>query len=399
MFTPATPPVPVFTPGNDTQRALTLVPKRVRRVNSHAGLNDPTPEKLRALQHETGYPMISILASTAPDLEIDSAVIRRVNALLRLAETRLASEMDPKEAADRIAPLEQFAGSLIGQRSGHGLAIFGSSKSLTAFRVASHIEDRVVIDPTFATRDLARSLALNPRYRLLVLGRDMARVFIGSARRLQEVSDAGFPMQRFELLDRGNRSIEVERLRKGRHADTVFVRRVAAGLGSFPESADLPLIAVVSTSMGNALRDTAAINPVGTVTGSYERSPRGRLIEIARPSIDAHLAAVRETALGRLAHARGIRRSATGINHVWTAAQQNSIETLLIDETYRYPAWTTLGGRRLVRAFTIENPEVIDDAVDEIIEMVQHMDGQVCFVSAGELGTDGIAAVLTKRVS
>ena len=343
--------------------------------------------------------MISILASTAPDLEIDSAVISRINALLRLAETRLASEMDPKEAAARIAPLERFAMSLIGQRSGHGLAIFGSPKGLTAFRLESRIEDRVVIDPTFATRDLARSLALNPRYRLLVLGRDMARVFIGSARCLEEVNDAGFPMQRFELLDRGNRSIEAERPRKGQHADAVFVRRVAAGLGSLPKSTDLPLIAVVSTSMGSALRESEAINPVGIVTGSYERTPRGRLIDVARPSIDAHLAAVRETALGRLEHARGTRRSATGINHVWTAAQQNSIETLLVDETFRYAAWTTLGGRRLVRAFTIENPEVIDDAVDEIIEMVQHTDGQVCFVPAGELGDDRIAAVLTRRVS
>ena len=399
MFPPAAIPVPVSPPESGTPRTLTLVPNRAGRANSHAALNDPTPEKLRALQHQTGYPMISVLASTAPDLEIDSAVISRIDALLRLAETRLASEMDPKEAAARIAPLEQFAMSLIGQRSGHGLAIFGSPKGLTAFRLASRIEDRVVIDPTFATRDLARSLALNPRYRLLVLGRDMARVFIGSARCLQEVNEAGFPMQRFELLDRGNRSIEAERLRKGKHADAVFVRRVATGLGSLAESTNLPLIAVVSTSMGSALRESEAINPVGIVTGSYARIPRGRLIDVARPSIDAHLAAVRETAMGRLEQARGTRRSATGINHVWTAAQQNSIETLLVDETFRYAAWTTLGGRRLVRAFTIENPEVIDDAVDEIIEMVQHIDGQVCFVPAGELGNDRIAAVLTKRVS
>ncbi len=208
-------------------------------------------------------------------------------------------------------------------------------------------------------------------------------------------------MQRLDVVDRGNRSEESKRTRKDQHADAVFVRRVAAAIAipTESESVALPLAVIVSTSMGAALRDCEALNPVGVVTGSYERIPRNRLVDIARPCIEAHLAELREAAQSRLKHAHRTRRSAVGINHVWTAAQQHSIETLIVDETFRYPAWTTLDGRRLVRAFTVDAPEVIDDAVDEIIEMVQQHDGQVCFVPSGNLGAERIAAVLKRKVS
>ena len=188
-------------------------------------------------------------------------------------------------------------------------------------------------------------------------------------------------------------------MKRAQNSDSVFVRQIATALGSVPESVDLPLVAIVSATMGPALRDCESINPVGIATGSYERMPRSRLVEVARPCIDAHLATMREGAQSRLQHAQRTRRAAVGINHVWTAAQQRSIETLLVDEVFHYPAWTTLGGRRLVRAFTVDAPEVIDDAVDEIIEMVQQHDGQVHFVPAGELGDDRIAAVLKRKVS
>lgn len=151
-------------------RAISLNPEQSRIDRLTPTVDDPTPAKLRALQRQVGYPMISVVISTTPDQEIDATVVARMKALLRQAELRMSKEMSPKEAAHHVAPLEEFASRLIGQRSSWGLALFGSSAGCSAWRVACRVEDRVVIDPTFATRDVSRSLALNPQYRLLVLG-------------------------------------------------------------------------------------------------------------------------------------------------------------------------------------------------------------------------------------
>ena len=133
------------------------------------------------------------------------------------------------------------------------------------------------------------------------------------------------------------------------------------------------------------------------VSGSHERVPVARLVELARPGLDAYLGRERQRALERLDLAVRQRRSALGVHHVWTSAKRGDIDTLIVDEAFRYPAWTTFGGQSLVRAFTAEMPDVLDDAVDEIIEMVQRVDGSVIFVPAGTLGTDHIAAIRLRR--
>ncbi len=50
-----------------------------------------------------------------------------------------------------------------------------------------------------------------------------------------------------------------------------------------------------------------------------------------------------------------------------------------------------------MRPLAAEITDVHDDAVDEIIEMVQRVDGSVVFVPPGTLGADCIAAIRLRR--
>jgi Bacterial archaeo-eukaryotic release factor family 3 len=369
-------------------------------TNDEIVLREPTLDELRSLQREAGYPLVSVLVSTAPDLFVGNDHLVRIDALFAEAQKRLRLEFDDLDVDHRIEELRELATSLLDQRTSHGIALFGSDRICTAYRVASRIDDRVVIDPTFATRDLARSIAMNPYYRLLVLTQDSARLLVGSGERLTEVTNDAFPIKlESTTAERGKEKGPGDRAKKELHDASAFVRQVSETLRSHTESAHLPLIAMVSTAMTGALKAQRDLDPIGVLVGNHERAASARLATLVRPTIDAYLAQSRESAMERLDYAVSARQAAVGINHVWTAAQRETIDTLLVDESFRFPAWTTLGGKKLVRAFTPESPDVIDDAVDEVIEMVQRVDATVCFVPAGDLGPDKIAAVLTRRAS
>lgn len=366
--------------------------------NEGRALREPTLNELRSLQREAGYPLVSVSLATAPDVLVGPEHLARIEVLLHDARQRLMLEFDGAQADFLLDKLRERAALLRGQRTSHGIVLFGSERICRTYRVASRIEDRVVIDPTFATRDLARSLALNPRYRLLLLTQDSARLLVGSGEHLTEVNDGLFPALA-RLDERGRRKRAGDREKKELHDVATFVRQVTVAFKAHSADEDLPLVAVASTAMRGMFKSSAEIQPIGMVVGSYEKASIGRLSKLARPVIDAHLGDLRARAIERFDEAVGARQAAVGINHVWSAAQREMIDTLLVDESFRFPAWTTLGGRNLVRAFTPESPDVLDDAVDEVIEMVQRVDARVCFVRPGELGADKIAAVLARKAS
>jgi hypothetical protein len=370
------------------------------RLTHAAILRDLGPDDLRSLQHAVGYPCVSIFLPTVPDLLLGTREQAHVRALVEAAALRLNLEMSEESAAEHCAAFEGLIACIAGQRSGDGLAFFAGPDGRAVFRLATPVEERVVIDPTFATRDLARMLFLHPPYRVLVMGNATARLYVGSGNRLREVVSPELPIDlRVTAAKRDTKGhrLEAERTAKQRQVQAAFVRRVAVAVGAQVDSVHLPLVVMAPASLGAVVKREPLLEAVHVVAGSHERALPSRLVHLARPGLDEHLLRERERALERLDVAVRQRRSALGVHHVWTSAKRDDIDTLIVDESFRYPAWTTLGGQTLVRAFTAEMPDVLDDAVDEIIEMVQRRDGSVIFVPAGALGSDRIAAIRLRR--
>jgi hypothetical protein len=73
------------------------------------------------------------------------------------------------------------------------------------------------------------------------------------------------------------------------------------------------------------------------------------------------------------------------------------VRVLLVEDDFTYPARTAPDGRSLIRALDVEHPDVLDDAVDEVIELVARMGGDTVFVRRGALPDGRIAAITTNR--
>ncbi|MCA2218986.1 hypothetical protein [Jidongwangia harbinensis] len=68
-----------------------------------------------------------------------------------------------------------------------------------------------------------------------------------------------------------------------------------------------------------------------------------------------------------------------------------------MDETLFYPARLSDGGDTLIPALDIDHPDVVDDAVDELVELVLVRGGWIAFTSPGTLAAhDGVALTVRR---
>jgi hypothetical protein len=77
----------------------------------------------------------------------------------------------------------------------------------------------------------------------------------------------------------------------------------------------------------------------------------------------------------------------------WLAARRERVEMLAVEEGLFFPARLSADGDVLTPATDVEHPDVLDDAVDELIETVLARGGWVALVRDGGLAAHGGVAV------
>lgn len=370
-----------------------------RPAVAEAALREVTPADLARLQHLSGYPMVSVLLPTSPGARLAPEDQANLAALVERAQRRLAVELPGARVDELIEPLRGLAAQVADSPAGPGLVLFAGAGVVEAYRVAFSPAPRVVIDPSFATRDLVRVVAENPPYRLLTLASGSARLYLGTGAQLHERATGGFPLDQTATdspADRRGHLHQGEPTHRGSQRWDRFLRQVDDALTADQRTRDLPLIAAAAEPLASRYQRRTSHQIVGTIAGNHQRTPTVRLAELARPVIELHLAQQRQESLDGLARAVDQRRAATGIHQVWQAASDGRITLLLVDPAYTYPAPAAPDGRSLTRSHHPEHPDVLDDAVDELIELVARRGGRVCFTTLDGTGHE-IAAVLETR--
>jgi len=128
------------------------------------------------------------------------------------------------------------------------------------------------------------------------------------------------------------------------------------------------------------------------VHGSHARTPLPALAGLVRPLVESYLASRQGEALQLLDARVGAGRVAVGMQAVWLAARAERPEMLAVEHGLFYSARVSADGDLITPADDIEHPDVIDDAVDEVIETVLQRGGWVALFEDGALGAyEGIA--------
>jgi hypothetical protein len=97
----------------------------------------------------------------------------------------------------------------------------------------------------------------------------------------------------------------------------------------------------------------------------------------------------------KLGEARSTNKVALGLSEVYATAVQGRGDTLFVEENFFHPAKVVDG--HLETLVNREDPDVVDDIVDEIAEAVLAMKGKVVFLDEGMLQSYGSPIAMTLR--
>jgi Bacterial archaeo-eukaryotic release factor family 3 len=345
----------------------------------------PTPLTAASVLGLQGYraqPSVSLLLSTLPGPTLSAEDRDALHALARQARQRLTAGAGGPAGASPALPdtLDRLVAGVRGPIS-QALALYASVSHTARFDLPIQVVDRCVIDPTFATRDLVRALHRTPRHVVLLLGVDRARLLDAPDGRLKHVTH-GFPRS-----DRGHRD--------GTPARERFLREVDQSLGAYLRVHPAPLIIVGDRSTLAAFRrisrNTARL--AGTLPEDHLDAGRDELGVLIRPILEDYLLSRQAEALALLATRTEQDRAVRGLERAWLASRWERPEMLAVEQGYFQPARLSADGDTLTPTREVGAPDVLDDAVDELIETVLSRGGWVALLPDHTLPADARVAL------
>ena len=350
---------------------------------------------LIGLQQLRGDPAVSILLPThrtSPDNKRDPIVLKN---LLAEATNRLEERLGKRDAAPLVQSLEREAAGVDFRHALDGLAIFVSAEHASTHVLAEPLPARVVLDESFATRDLVFALNRSPRYWVIALSEQPTRLYEGDRETLVEVRGGGFPM---EHTGPGGAAALPKLIDKSKYEDEhhrQFFRRVDQALAAYTKADPLPVVLVGVERWKSHFREVSDHRDLLTsVRGNYDSATPHDLAKLVWPAVRDALGERRTEAFDALGAAVGAQRSVSGLPQVYRKAVEGRVERLLVEDGYHVAGRVDASGTlRLVEDGEAEG--VIQDAVDEVIERVMAAQGSVTFVDDGTLDAhERVAATL-----
>jgi len=360
----------------------------------------PTAAEVVELQAVEDYPAVSVLCSAEAAPTMSRAAAGRLSRLVAEAGQRLRSELDSAQARELEQSLEALSQDAMARPTRGAVALYVSSAHRSAWGLPMTVVDRIVIDPTFATRDLVRSLHRTPRHVVLVLTEREARLFDAVADTMLPPPSGPFP-----LVSTGSRPGRPGRVSARPRATAVevdgdaFLRTVDRALGTYLRLHPAPLVLVGAqrtlTRFTHLSRNLGRL--AGTVPGSHLRTPLPVLAALIRPVLESYLRSRQDEALALLEERQGAGRVVTGMSAVWLASRVERPEMLAVEQSLFFPARLSPDGDFLEPASDVEHPDVLDDAVDEVIETVLRRGGWIALVEDGALAARDRIAISLRR--
>lgn len=355
-----------------------------------------TRQDLNHLQSLIKVPALSILLPThrtSPDNKQDPI---RVKNLVDEATERLSAEFSRRELEPLLQRLETLVSEIDYPYTLDGLALYVSHDFAERYYLPFAVPARVVIDQTFATRDLVYGMHRALRYWVLLLSQASTRLFAGTGETLEEVHDQNFSMQMTGPgattalpYDSDSRYLDDRHRRFFQQVDSVFT--------AYAKDDELPLI------VGGVDRQISFFQEVsqytasiaGTLTGNFDKATIHELTPQVWSIVQSVREAQRVNALQELDDAMGAQKVVSTIEAAWRLAQAGRGKLLLFEKNYHVPAIVTENGSLEL----VDQPggtEVMDDAVDELIEVVLAKGGRVAIVDDGALSVHQQIALILR---
>ena len=341
------------------------------------------------LQSIKEYPSLSILSPTHRTFPENQQDIIRVKNLIKEAKNRLQKEFGKPESEDLIKKLEDIAEDIDYKNALDGLAVFINKQVSKIFYLPFNVIERVIIDETFATRDLVFAINRSPRYWVLALSEKPTRLFEGFRDTLNEIKNDDFPIVYEGPAESesppGGKDIKNPKYRADQ--SKIFFREVDNKFSKYIKEEKLPIgLLGVDKNLSFFKGVTSSSNNIITsVSGNYDKMSPYEISKIIWTPMKKEFDKIRQEVFGKIDNAIRSKKFVSGLDEVWQTAEQGKGDTLIVEEDYHTSARIDPDSQHLILTNEIDKPGVMEDAVDELIEKVITKGGKVVFVNHSSL--------------
>lgn len=349
-----------------------------------------TREILNQIQNINSYPSVSILLPTFRSYPENQQDKIRLKNLVNSAVTRLNKEFNKKELGSIHEKLNSLVENVDFNHLHDGFAVFINKDNDYKFTFDFPVKERLIIDTTFATRDLVFGLNRTRPYYVIIIDEKNTRILIGERENLAEVKHSELPLKNF-VHDITSGSIEDtsynDRIHENDERMKNFTREIVTLFNEIRGENKTPFIIAGTEKQIFNFKEVSKNSDLllGEITGNYSNLNLSKLAEISWPVAKSGFAQIRNEVADDIETAIGSKKFASGIDEVWVLARQGRGLTLLVETGYSYSAKINKDSGQLIPTNVDIGEEILDDAVDEIIENVISKGGNVIFYDNGML--------------
>lgn len=329
---------------------------------------------------------------TAPDNKKDGLVLKN---LIKDAEQRLTADENKRNAQKLVDRLNDLAATIDHNHNLESLILFVNEDIAQFKRLAISVEDRVVIDNTFATRDLVRSLHMETGYYILVLSRDKARLLeVFNDKLVQEYQDE-FPIENDSLYSTSK--AELSYADKQTNLVAEFFNRIDKEVNKIWNENPLPiLICTEESNYHQYLKIADRKEPIYDMFLNKNRldEKAQAIITEAWKMVKEHTVKQNEERKSSLEKAVGRNDFLSDTNDIYRAIKEGRVQTIFIEKGKFQPATWKNDEIEYVSHEDRDKKDVVDDIYDELIEINMNYGGDVVFLPEGELSKfNGFGAI------
>ena len=348
-------------------------------------------KELKKMVSENSITIILNTHRTFPDNQKDAILLKN---LVKEAENRLLADFARKEVQKLIDKLNTLADSIDHRQNLESLILFVNPDIAEFIRLPIPVEDRVVIDNTFATRDLIRGMHNQANYYVLALSRAEARLIEASNDKVvQELGDP-FPFKN-----------ELAQIAKSQPSDATRQQNLMAEFFNQVDKIvnqarkDNPLPVLIASERENYSAYLKVADQPQTIFDTF--LSRNKQTGQDHAIVSDAWEIVREYNINKNNERKAELRKAVSqnkfvsdTNDIYRAIKMGRIQTLFVEQGLFQPAVIENDQIVYVSDDRREDLGVIDDIYDELIELNMDFGGDVVFLPKGELAKfNGFGAI------
>jgi hypothetical protein len=351
--------------------------------------------KLKELKDIISESCITIILNThrtSPDNKKDAITLKN---LIKDAEERLFADEHKRDAKQLVERLKYLEAKIDHSHNLESLILFVNEDISEYTRLPVAVEERVVIDHTFATRDLVRALHIETNYYVLVLSQQKVRLIEAFNDKVVEEIGNLFPIENKQFYS--TNKAELSNASRQTKLVSEFFNRVDKEVNKIRKENPLPVL--ICTEEGNFHEYLKIADQKQSIFATYLN--KNRVDEKAHHIITEAWKIVKEYTVEKnnarkseLLKAVGQNKFLSDTNEIWQAIKQGRIQTIFIEQGKFQPAVWEDDQIQYVSDDLRDIKEVVDDIYDELIEANMNYGGDVVFLPKGELSEfNGFGAI------